>query len=763
MSVLGNRVLRREDPKFLTVGGTYTADVRDPLLDGAAYVTYVRASMAHAKIDSIDTSEAAALPGVLAIYTAADLGLEPTPASPFFPQYSRTLLASDTVRYVGEPIAAVLSERPEQGEDAAEAVIVDYDPLPAVVDVEDAASDATLLYPAAGTNVCHDSAQWGVPELSPAEEFFAGCDVVVRQRTVNQRVAAAPLEVRSAAAAWTPDGRVHQWISTQHPQGARDAIAAQLGEGASVRVVAPDVGGGFGAKIGVYPEEILLAQLAKRAGRPVRWLETRTENMLALGHGRGQRQDIEIGGTRDGKVLAYRLTVLQDAGAAPNMGAILPTAMTKPMAAGVYAIPKIEFKARAVLTNTCPTVAYRGAGRPEATAAVERAMDLFAAEIGMDPVEVRRINLIPPFAEPYTTSAGSTYDNGDYAGCLDAALAAAGYEELRAEQAQRRANGDTMQLGIGVSIYVEITGAGAPPLSETARVVVADDGSATVYSGTSSHGQGHQTAWAMIASSELGIPLDQITVIQNDTDLIPVGGGTMGSRSLQQGGAAVLHTSQLVAEQAKQHAADVLEAAPADVVLDVERGVFHVSGTPAKTASWAEVAVAARAAGTPIDIDEAWSAPSATYPFGAHVAVVEVDTETGRTRLIRHVACDDAGRILNPLLVDGQVHGGIAQGAAQALYEGVRYDEDGNPITSNFADYAFPSAAELPSYERIPHETPTPVNPLGAKGIGESGTIGSTPAIQSAVADALGHLGVRHVEMPATPETVWAAIQAAQL
>ncbi len=761
MSVLGNRVLRREDPKFLTVGGSYTADLTEPLLDGAAYATYVRSTMAHATILAIDTSDAAGMPGVLAIYTADDLELADVPSSAFMPQYTRPLLARDTVRYVGEPVAVVLTERPDQGEDAADAVIVDYEPLPVVVDMLEAAKDETLLYPGVGTNICHDSAQWGIPEMTPAEEFFDGCDVVVRQRVWNQRVAAAPMEVRSSAAAWAPDGRLHQWISTQHPQGVRDALQGQLGEGSSVRVVAPDVGGGFGAKIGTYPEEMLLGELARRAGRPVRWLENRTENMLGLGHGRAQLQDLEIGGTRDGKVLAYRLTVLQDSGAAPGMGTILPTAMTKPMAAGVYAIPKIEFKARAVLTNTTTTVAYRGAGRPEATAAVERAMDLFAAEIGMDPVEVRRINLIPKFDEPYTTSSGATYDCGDYAACLDAALAAAGYDELRAEQARRRADGDPVALGIGVSVYVEITG-GVPPFGETARVVVNDDGSATVYSGTSSHGQGHQTAWSMIAASELGIPMEQITVIQNDTDLVPVGGGTMGSRSLQHGGAAVLHTSKLMAEQAKQHAADVLEAAVADVVLDIDRGLFHVAGTPARTATWAEVAVAARSDGAPLDIDETWNAASPTYPFGAHVAVVEIDTETGRVRLLRHIACDDAGTILNPLLVDGQVHGGIAQGAAQALYEEVRYDEDGNPITSNFADYAFPSAAELPSFERIPHETPTPVNPLGAKGIGESGTIGSTPAVQSAVVDALAHLGVRHVEMPAIPETVWRAIEAAQ-
>jgi carbon-monoxide dehydrogenase large subunit len=413
-----------------------------------------------------------------------------------------------------------------------------------------------------------------------------------------------------------------------------------------------------------------------------------------------------------------------------------------------------------VVTNTTPVVAYRGAGRPEATAGLERAMDLFAAEIGLDAVDVRRQNLIGKFMEPYTTSAGGVYDCGDFEGALDKVLARGGYAELRAEQARRRASGDAKQLGIGVSVYVEITG-GAPPPSEVARVVINDDGSATVYTGTSPHGQGHVTSWSMIASDQLGIPMDQISVIHGDTDLVPVGGGTMGSRSLQQGGAAVHQTSQQVVDKARELAAKLLEASVEDVVLDKAAGAFHVAGTPAVSKGWSELSAAAVVEGEPLDIESTFTASGATFPFGAHVAVVEVDTDTGQVRLVRHIACDDAGRVLNPLILEGQIHGGIAQGAAQALLEEVRYDADGNPVTSNLAEYAFPSAAELPSFDIVHMETPTPLNPLGAKGIGESGTIGSTPAVQSAVIDALVHLGVRHIDMPATPERVWRAIAAA--
>jgi carbon-monoxide dehydrogenase large subunit len=425
----------------------------------------------------------------------------------------------------------------------------------------------------------------------------------------------------------------------------------------------------------------------------------------------------------------------------------------------VYAIPKIECQTTSVVTNTTPVVAYRGAGRPEATAAIERAMVLFAAEIGMDPADVRRANLIPRFEQPHTTVVGQTYDVGDYEGSLDKALEAAGYAELRAEQTRRRESGDPVQLGIGVSAYVEITG-GVPPTSEAAKVEVSDDGNFVVYTGTSPHGQGHVTAWSMLAAEELGVPLDQIEVRWGDTDLVPSGGGTMGSRSLQQGGAAVQKASIELVAAARDVAAKLLEANADDVVLDKDRGAFHVAGTPAVGKTWAEVAVAAKDDGG-LSIDTRFEADGATFPFGAHVAVVEVDTETGAVRLVRHVACDDAGRVLNPLLLEGQIHGGIAQGAAQALLEEVRYDEDGNPITSNLADYAFISAAELPSFEIVHMETPTFMNPLGAKGIGESGTIGSTPAVQSAVIDALHHLGVRHIDMPATGERIWQAVSAA--
>jgi len=757
-SILGERVLRKEDPKFLTTGGVYVDDMDEPLLEGALHVTYARSTMAHARITGIDTSAAEAAPGVVAVYTAAGLGLEPVPAA-FNPTVARPLLANDVVRYVGEPVVAIVTQGRDQGEDAAELVEIDYEPLEVLLDVETAVASSTLIYPNAGSNAVFDSTALGMPGMTD-DSFFDGCDVVVTQRLVNQRVAPCPLEVRGSAAAWV-DGRLHQWLSTQHAHGAHQAVTAANGvEPDKVRVVTPDVGGGFGAKIGAYPEELLLGRLSKELGRPVLWRETRSESMVALGHGRAQMQRITLGGTRDGKVLAYRLHVLQDCGAFAEVGTVLAAVMTRPMSSGVYAIPKIECQATSVLTNTTPVVAYRGAGRPEATAAIERAMDLFAVEIGMDPVDVRRRNLIPKFGEPHTTTIGQTYDVGDYEGALDNALAAADYAALRRQQAERRASGEPRQLGIGVSVYVEITG-GAPQIHEDARIEVLDDGRAVVYTGTSPHGQGHVTAWSMIASAETGIPIDKIDVVWGDTDLVEGGGGTMGSRSLQQGGAAVQVAAKALVEKAREVAASLLEADVADVVLDVDQGVFHVAGTPAVSTSWGDVARAAAADGG-LSALERFTPTGPTFPFGCHVAVVEVDTETGKVRHLRQVACDDAGRVLNPLLLEGQIHGGIAQGAAQALLEEVRYDEDGNPITSNLADYAFPSAAELPSFEVVPMETPTFINPLGAKGIGESGTIGSTPAVHSAVIDALLPFGVRHLDMPATPQRVWEAIAAAK-
>lgn len=755
-SILGNRVLRKEDPKFLTTGGVYVDDMRLPELAGALHATYVRSSVAHGTIRSIDTSDALAMPGVIAVYTADDLGLQPVAAG-FNPGVTHTLLATGKVRYVGEPLAVVLTESRAEGEDAAEAVVVDYDILPAVVDMEEATTSTTLLYDTAGSNVIFDSTALGMADV-PGDEWFAECDVVVSGRFVNQRVAPCPLEVRGSAVVWS-DGRLTQWLSTQAAQGAKDTIVKTNGVDADqVRVIAPDVGGGFGAKIEVWPEEALLGVIAAKANRPIVWREHRTESMMSLGHGRAQTQYVTIGGSRDGKVSHYRLRVLQDCGAFGNMGTILAPFMTRPMASGVYDIAHIECRTTSVVTNTAPTTAYRGAGRPEATAAIERAIDMFAADLGMDAAEVRRINLIPPFDQPHTTAIGQTYDVGDYEGSLDKVLAAADYRGLRAEQAARRERGDVNQLGIGVSVYVEITG-GVPPFGEAAKIEVTDDGGAIVYTGTSPHGQGHWTAWSMLAHDQTGIPMDKIELVWGDTDRVAVGGGTMGSRSLQQGGAAVYQVAGELTDKAKELAARLLEADPADVVLDKDTGEFHVTGTPALSKSWADLAVAAKEAGDPLSHENRFQAAGATFPFGAHVAVVEVDTETGKVTHLRHVACDDAGRVLNPLLLEGQIHGGVAQGTAQALLEEVRYDPDGNPITSNLADYAMISAAELPSIEVIHMETPTFLNPLGAKGIGESGTIGSTPAVQSAVVDAVSYLGIRHIDMPATAERVWSSIR----
>jgi aerobic carbon-monoxide dehydrogenase large subunit len=757
VSVLGNRVVRVEDPGLLTGATQFVGDVDDPLLDGALHVTYVRSAVAHARILSVDTADALQQPGVVGIFTASDLGLTPQP-SPYSPMFTTCPLAVGEVRYVGEPIAAVVTERADQGEDAAELVVLDYDPLPVVVDPMEALAGEVLLFPAVGTNVCGDSAFMGVPGES--DDLFDGCEVVVSEVLVNQRLAPCPLEVRSAAAAWTPEGRLVHWATSQIPHVVHQVLSA-IYEPADVRVITPAVGGGFGAKSGVHGEELMLGGLAAALQRPVRWTETRSESMQSLEHGRAQRHEITIGGTRDGDVQAYRLKIVQDAGAYPGFGSIIPVLMTRMMAPTVYDIPRVECVTKSVVTNTTPVAAYRGAGRPEAVAAIERAMDLYACEIGFDPVDVRRRNLVPPFSEPITTAMGAVYDVGDYEGALDAVLEAAGYKELRAEQARRRARGDVVQMGIGVSCYVEITGKsvteGNP--QEVARVQIHPDGAATVFTGTSPHGQGHDTSWSMIASSELGIPMERIDVVHGDTDLVPVGGGTFGSRSLQQGGAAVQQVSIEVVDRARALAAELLEADVDDVVLDKDAGAFHVRGTPSLATSWAELATACEQNGHGrLDVESNFVAPGPTYPFGAHVAVVDVDVETGKVELVRHVACDDAGTVLNPLLFEGQVHGGIAQGVAQALIEEFAYDADGNPITANLADYTFISAAELPNFEIVHQATPTPYNPLGAKGVGESGTIGSTPAVQSAVIDALSGFGVRHLDMPLTPERVWRAV-----
>jgi carbon-monoxide dehydrogenase large subunit len=754
MSILGNRVLRREDPKLLTSGGTYVGDL--DLLDVCS-VSFVRSTIAHGRIASIDVAEAQRAPGVVGVFSHDDLGLPPMlPAMAFLNQaMTRPLLAEGVVRYVGEPVLVIVAESAAAGADAAELVVIDYEPLDVVVDPAEALKDETLLYPDIGTNNCF-SLQFGHEDT-----LFDGCEVVVRQRIVNQRVAPCPLEGRAAAALIEPDGRLMFYSSTQTAHGVRDTLATSLElDPALIHVITPDVGGGFGAKASVYAEDIVTAWCAREVGRPVRWVETRSESMVGLGHGRGQLQDVEIGGSRDGRILAYRIEVVQDSGAYPAIGAVLPF-MTRMMTTGVYDIAKAECNSNSVVTNTVPTVAYRGAGRPEATAALERAMDCYAAEIGMDPAELRRKNLIAAEAFPFTTPTGTDYDCGNYQRAFELALEISGYDELRATQQARRAAGGPRQLGIGLSSYVEITN--GVPEGEYGAVEIRPDGRAIVRTGTSPHGQGHHTAWSMLVSEQLGIAMEDIEVVHGDTDLVPRGVGTFGSRSLQTGGTAVNQAATEVVDKAKTLAADLLEADVADIVLDKVDSLFHVAGTPAISRGWAELAQASLdRAGAPLMAEVDLASPGATFPFGTHVAVVEVDTDTGAVEIVRHIAVDDAGRILNPLLAEGQVHGGIAQGAAQALLEEFAYDAAGNPLTANFADYSIISAAELPSFETAFTETPTPRNPLGAKGIGESGTIGSTPAVHNAVVDAVAHLGVRHIDMPTTPERVWQAIQAAR-
>ncbi len=758
-SILGNPVARVEDPRILRGEATYFDDFAPA---GTAHVAFVRSTIAHARVTSIDTSDAEAMPGVLAVHTSQTLPLDPVQGFVMLPPvFSRPALADGTVRFVGDIVAVVLAETRAEAVDAAELVVVDYEPLPTVLDPEAALEEgAPLLFPDHGSNLAIEF------NFGDDATILEGADVVVRGRFLNQRVAPLPMEPNGILVEPTDDDTVLVTVPTQSPFGIRDPLAGALGlEPDQVRVIAPAVGGGFGAKTGMYCEQLVAATLARQLRRPVKWTETRSENLLAMTHGRGQIQHVELGLRRDGTFVGVKAKVICDAGGYPSIGAFLPF-LTRTMAQGVYAIPKVELNAVSAATNTTPTAAYRGAGRPEATAFLERIVDMAADELDIDPVEIRKRNFLPPEAFPLTTATGANYDVGEYAKALDEACRVAGYDELRREQADRRAAEDVHLLGIGVSTYVEITAGGL--FQEFGGVEVLADGIVVARVGTSSHGQGHATAFAMIVAELLGVPMEHVRVVQSDTALVPRGSGTMGSRSLQTAGSALYRASEQVIEKAKQLAAHLLEASPDDIVLH-DGGRVGVAGVPATALTWAELAGAAE---RPDRRPEGWEGAlaseldfnqgEATYPFGAHVAVVDVDSETGRVELVRHVAVDDCGRILNPLLVAGQQHGGIAQGAAQALFEEVVYDDDGNPLTGNLMDYAMPSAAELPSFEASNTETPTPLNPLGAKGIGESGTIGSTPAIQNAVIDALSHLGVRHLDMPLSAERVWRAIQDAR-
>lgn len=760
MGLIGERVLRTEDPDLVTGRGTFIDNLDLP---GAAHVVYVRSPMAHARIARLDATTARSMPGVLGVFSHQDLvvaGLGPLPIDmPFLPQdIRRPALADGVVRFVGELVAAVVAETRAEAVDAAEAVDVEYDPLPVVIDPEEALGNAdALLFPEHGSNV--------VVEL-PADRTidFGDCEVVVTRRLVNQRLAPSPLEGRVAASRWEePDesgvSRLTHWQACQGAHPIREQLCAFYGlPPERIRVITPDVGGGFGAKAFFYPEDLLLPFLAESLGRPVRYTESRSESMNGLGHGRGQIQDVRLGGTRDGRILAYEMTVVQDAGAYPRFGAFLPF-MTGRMLTGTYDIPQAAMSARGVVTNTVPTVAYRGAGRPEAAAAIERMVDLFAAEIGMDPAEVRRRNLVSADRFPYTTAMGTVYDSGNYPEALELALAAADYDALRAEQARRRNAGDPVQLGIGLAVYVEITAMSGGEELGSVELFVDDESEvrARVVTGTTPYGQGHRTTWAMLVADRLGLPLDRVTVVHGDTDLVSRGSITGGSRSVQIGGTNVWRAAGVVADKARRLAARLLEADVEDVVLS-PGGRFHVAGTPAIDVGWSDVVRAAEQEQVTLDGEGDFTQTQGTFPSGAHVAVVEVDTETGAVRLRQMFAVDDAGRIVNQLLAEGQVHGGLVQGIGQALFEEVIYDVEGNPLTGNFADYGFPSAAEVPSFVTVHLETPSPLNDLGAKGIGESGTIGATPAVQNAVIDALSHLGVRHIDLPCTAQRVWEAL-----
>jgi len=763
-SILGNAVQRLEDPTLLTGAGKYTDDLTET---GMVHVAFVRSPVAHGTITSIDVSDAEAMPGVIAVHrggAGTDLGLPEFQGFPMMPAaLNRPVFATDRVRFVGDIVAAVVAETSSQAADAAAAVVAEYEPLPVVTTAAEALADgAPILFPEHGSNICFATT------FGEDVDALEGAEAVSEVTMVSQRLAGVPMECNAILAVpGEPNGGLTCWLSHQAPHSAHDALAPLLGlEPDQLRIVCPWVGGGFGPKAAVYVEYLVAAAAAKALGRPVKWAETRSEDMVSLVHGRDFEMTAKLGVNLDGTIVGLDAKIVANGGAYPAIGAILPM-LTQMMSPGVYNIPKVHFDAVTAVTNTTTTGAYRGAGRPEATQLIERVLDVAADDLGVDPADLRRRNYLRPDAFPLTTVTGANYDSGEYAKALDAVLAAAGYDDLRAEQAARRERGDAVQLGIGLSSYVEVTA----PIGlhvEYGAVEVHEDGTASLFAGTSVHGQGHQTAFAMLASEVLGIPMDRFKLVNSDTATVPRGAGTMGSRSLQTAGSAIHVASNEVLARARQIAANMLEASVDDIVVGDSQ--LEVSGVPSRGVTWADLAAAsADAAKLPDGMDPAplrheldFDGTDSTYPFGSHLAVVDVDTETGAVTLLRHVAVDDCGRILNPLLVAGQQHGGIAQGAAQALFEEVAYDEDGNPITSNLADYAMPSAAELPSFEVSNTQTDSPRNPLGAKGIGESGTIGSTPAIHNAVIDAVSHLGVKHIDMPCTAQRVWRAIQEAK-
>ena len=746
-TVLGHEVRRVEDPGLVTGAARFVGDLDR---EGMLHAVFVRSTVAHGQLRAVDVTDAAKLPDVVTVLTARDLDL-PAQGAANLGALARPLLALDRVRFAGEPVAVVVARSPTAATDAAEAVVVAVDPLPVVLDPLEAARDgAPLLFPEHGTNIA------GGRHHDGDDDLFAGDDIVVTAELRHQRIAPVPLEPNGVLAVPEADGSLTLWASTQSVFGVRDEVCAALGlPPERLRVRAPSVGGGFGAKGGTYVEQIVVAAIALRLGAPVRWVETRTENLLNMTHGRAQVHAITVGARRDGTLGGLRVRGWADVGAYPLRGSFIPL-VTRFMSAGVYRWRAHDYSSIAVVTNATPTGPYRGAGRPEAAALCERAVDLVAAELGMDPADVRRRNFPAPSEFPFTTATGAAYDTGDYAGALDRALELAGYDALRAEQRARRDDPAEDLLGIGIGCYVETSGLG----SEFGAVSVQDDGQVVVTSGSVPHGQGHETMWAQIASAVLGVPFEDVRVVHSDTGRVDHGTGTFGSRSLQLAGSAVLRASEEVLLQARTLAADLLEAAVEDVVV-LDGGRVGVAGVPATALSWQDLAAAAAERGQSLEHATDFT-QEGTFPFGCHVAVVEIDRETGQVTIRDLVAVDDCGTVINPLLATGQVHGGLAQGIAQILFEEVRYDDGGNPLTATLLDYAVPSAADLPSFRTDHTVTPTPRNPVGAKGIGESGTTGSVSAVWNAVVDALAPFGIRHLDPPFTAMRVWQAMQAAR-
>ena len=778
--LVGERVKRREDPRLIQGHGTYVDDVK---IVGMRHAAFRRSDVAHGRIRSIDTSAAEAMDGVEAVFTGAQIAgfLDPMPIGTPFPSPEHRAVATDVVRYVGEPVAVVVADDRYTARDAADAIVVDYDARPAVVDPEVAMTghptvihadfDNNLAVPLvpSGTGVSPDGK---TVDDSAVDKAFADADVVVSQRMVNQRLAPTAMEPRGVVAHYERGkDTMTIWSSTQNPHILRTFIALLNGMGEDqVRAIAPEVGGGFGAKINIYGEEYVVASLSKRLGVPLKWTEDRSEAFLATIHGRDILGYIDIAATRDGKVLGLKLRLIADVGAYNMLlTAAIPT-LTMLMANATYDIPAIRTTLTEVFTNKTPTDAYRGAGRPEATYFVERGMDMLARRLGMDPAELRRRNFIPADRFPYKTQMGAVYDSGDYAKALDRALENSGWQELQQERDAARAEGRL--VGLGLAMYVEVCGLG-PSASlptggwEHAQVTIERDGRISATTGASPHGQGNETTFAQMLADQFGVPLEHVRILHGDTGVVKQGIGTFGSRSQAVGGTALHLAGGKVRKKMAKFAAALLEAHEDDLVF--EDGRISVQGSPDAGKTFAEVAAYAY---VPVPLppgvdpglsEEAFFEPANnTYPFGCHISMVEIDRDTGELALLRLVAVDDAGNLINPLIVEGQIHGGLAQGIGQAMIEEVRYGTDGQPLTGSFMDYAIPRAADLPRFELDATVTPTPVNPLGAKGVGEAGTLGSTPCIVSAAVDALSGFGVTHIDMMLRPEKLWQIIHGGQ-